>query len=485
MLMRRIFYLITVFLILINTSCNQNTGGQTGEWISLFNGTDLTGWTTSENAGSFTVEDSMIVASGNRSHLFYSGEIEHAEFKNFEFSVDVMTTHLANSGIYFHTKYQEEGWPERGYEVQINNTHIGGGDYRELKKTGSLYGIRNSYKTYVKDSVWFNVHFIVQNKHVLVEIDGRKIVDYTEASDTSQYKLYARRDSLMTPGTFGLQCHDPESKVLYKNMKIRILPDDKTKLTGRDYTINDSYQKMMEIQANQFPFIDLHINTDKQFDATPVVDFFYRTGINAGLVLDLRKTETNNALKAWNEHTEAYGKLPVFMGIITNSRSDAFDISSARLKPDYIMGEISMPEAPLSDSEKFMNAYVSEIISFLNKGEIDIWATPTLLPEAIAGNYNKLWTKDRMLMVIKAAKANGVAIEISNDLQLPGIDFIKLAKENGCLFTCGGIDRSEEMGRADYFLRVIQECNFGYKDIYLPGTTMKQQIPANHFTSAH
>jgi hypothetical protein len=33
-----------------------------------------------------------------------------------------MTQPICNSGVYFHTVYQDTGWPDRGFEVQINNT---------------------------------------------------------------------------------------------------------------------------------------------------------------------------------------------------------------------------------------------------------------------------------------------------------------------------------------------------------------------------
>lgn len=468
------YLLLLGSLIVLHTGCSEK---KKEEWIELFNGKDLSGWKASENQGSFNVQNGMIVASGKRSHLFYAGEIENAEFRNFEISLDVMTTNLANSGIYFHTKYQEEGWPEAGYEIQINNSHIGEGDYRELKKTGSLYGIRNSYKTYVKDSVWFNVHFIVQNKHVFVEVDGRKIVDYTEAANPSLPKLHNRKDSLMTPGTFGLQCHDPESKVFYKNIKIKILTDDTIKSKGSNFAINDSYAKMMEIQVNQFPFIDLHISTNDQFDIKSAVDFFYRTGINLGLVIDLRKTNADSADQTAAGHAKKYSDYPVFLGIIKDNETNLEAISPENLsKYDYVMGEVAVKNTAIINKETFMNDYVTDIISFLNRGDIDIWATPTQLPAAISSDYDKLWTKERMSKVIDAARAKGIAIEIHNTLKVPGIEFIKLAKEKGCLFTCGGIDQSEEMGRADYFLEVIQQCGFNYKDIFVPGTTMRQEI---------
>ena len=42
----------------------------------------------------------------------------------------------SNSGIYFHTKFQPDGWPQQGFEAQVNNTH---GD---PKKTGGLYNVK-------------------------------------------------------------------------------------------------------------------------------------------------------------------------------------------------------------------------------------------------------------------------------------------------------------------------------------------------------
>ena len=82
-------------------------------WISLFDGETLDGWQASENPASFTIEDGRIVVHGPRAHLYYVGEVEDHTFKNFAFKADVMTMPGANSGLYFHTMYQEEGWPAK------------------------------------------------------------------------------------------------------------------------------------------------------------------------------------------------------------------------------------------------------------------------------------------------------------------------------------------------------------------------------------
>ncbi len=105
------------------------------DWKSLFDGKTLNNWKVGNNGGTFAVENGMIIANGPVAHLFYDGEINNHRFKNFEFKADVMTTPGSNSGIYFHTEYQQSGWPASGYEVQVNNSHT------DWRRTGSLYWI--------------------------------------------------------------------------------------------------------------------------------------------------------------------------------------------------------------------------------------------------------------------------------------------------------------------------------------------------------
>jgi hypothetical protein len=122
-----------IFLCIIFCSASIHTNSD--EWISLFDGKSLAGWKVGANAETFRVEDGMIVANGETAHLFYDGDVQSHNFKNFEFKADVMTTPGSNSGIYFHTTYQESGWPAKGYEVQVNNSHT------DWRRTGGLYAI--------------------------------------------------------------------------------------------------------------------------------------------------------------------------------------------------------------------------------------------------------------------------------------------------------------------------------------------------------
>ena len=192
------------------------TQAQDAEFKPLFNGTDLSGWKVSENSESVVVEDGAIVTHGERAHAFYVGDDGKASFTNFHLKAKVKTAKGANSGIYFHTEYQEEGWPSKGYECQVNNTQ------QDPKKTGGLYAVQDNFEAPVKDDVWFDYDIIVEGKHVVVKINGKTISDYTEPEDVKRKESLAGR--LIGSGTFALQAHDPGSKVWFKDIMVKTLP---------------------------------------------------------------------------------------------------------------------------------------------------------------------------------------------------------------------------------------------------------------------
>ena len=186
------------------------------EWISLFDGKTLNGWKVGANASAFKVENGCIVVNGNVSHLYYDGEVQQHQFKNFEFKADVMTTPGSNSGIYFHTQYQEKDWPRKGYEVQVNNSHT------DWRRTGSLWAIQDVKETYAKDNEWFTLHIKVSGKHITLAINDKTVVDYTEPENVQREE--GMKDRIISSGTFALQGHDPKSKVYYRNIKVKVLP---------------------------------------------------------------------------------------------------------------------------------------------------------------------------------------------------------------------------------------------------------------------
>jgi len=186
-------------------------------WVSLFDGKTLNNWKVGDNAATFSVKDGMIVVNGPTAHLFYDGDVNQHSFKNFEFKAEVMTFPGSNSGIYFHTAYQEGGWPSKGYEVQVNNSHT------DWRRTGSLYAIQDVKEVYVKDNEWYTEYIKVEGKHVTIKINDKTVVDYTEPDNVERPD--GMKDRKISSGTFALQGHDPKSKVCFKNIMVKPLAD--------------------------------------------------------------------------------------------------------------------------------------------------------------------------------------------------------------------------------------------------------------------
>ena len=198
-------------------ACSSVKQPKAGKWISLFDGKTLDGWKKNQNPQTFSVEDGAIKVAGPVSHLFYDGPVNNHTFKNFEFKAMVMTKPGANSGIYFHTAFQPEGFPGKGYEVQVNNSHT------DWRRTGSLYSIQDVKETYVKDNEWYEEYIMVQGKNITVKINGKTVVEYTEPDDVGSKNIGGRA---IATGTFALQGHDPGSVVYYKDIMVKLLPDN-------------------------------------------------------------------------------------------------------------------------------------------------------------------------------------------------------------------------------------------------------------------
>src|SRR3954465_11014608 len=171
--MIRISLLFTTMIILVNCVTGQKNSNADG-WISLFDGKTLTGWKFSEKPGTFKIEDGSIVVNGPRSHLYYDGPVMNHNFKNFEVKAQVMTKPGSNSGFYFHTEFQEVGFPDKGFEVQVNNSHT------DWKRTAGLYDIKDVKEVYVKDDVWFTEYIKVEGKHVITKINDKVVCDWTQ-----------------------------------------------------------------------------------------------------------------------------------------------------------------------------------------------------------------------------------------------------------------------------------------------------------------
>jgi hypothetical protein len=185
-------------------------------WQLLFDGRSIDDWKASDEPGTFTVKDGMIIVHGPRSHLYYLGPVQQHNFKNFELTADVWTGKAANSGIYFHTLWQPLDWPDNGFEVQVNNSHS------DTKRTAGLYDVKDVYEVVVPDYQWFRMGIRVEGKHVVTTVNGKVMVDWTEPPNWVPPEGHPGRR--IASGTFALQGHDPGGEIHFRNIKVRALP---------------------------------------------------------------------------------------------------------------------------------------------------------------------------------------------------------------------------------------------------------------------
>lgn len=187
-------------------------------FYTLFDGKGLDGWKAGKNASAFNVVDGVLSIDGpGPSHLFYNGPVKDHTFKNFHFKAEVMTMPGANSGIYFHTEFQEQGWPGKGFECQVNNTFV-----KDPRKTASLYGVKDVLEVVAKDNEWFLYEILVQGKQITIKINGKTVNEYTVPADQVSEKPAGKK---LSAGTFAIQAHDPNSKIKYRNVMVKPLAD--------------------------------------------------------------------------------------------------------------------------------------------------------------------------------------------------------------------------------------------------------------------
>ena len=371
-------------------------------WVELFNGRDLDGWRPSENKASWKV------------------------FRNFELEVEALAHPQCNSGVYFHTAYQEHGFPIKGFEIQINNTSRGEGTYLERKKTGSLYGIRNIYKQLVPDDEWFRIRVAVRGKNVAIHLNGMLVVDYTEpnppvipeADETGRF---------LSQGTFALQCHNDGSKALFRTVRVRSLPNNKA-APGSIPVADDVFRRTIQIGRHNVPLVDYHVRLTGGLGLEQALRKSRRDGIEYGIVFPAHDDQAGDDSNA-RAFAAKMKQQPAFTGLVAGAREVSPEVAGLF---DYVIGRTAM----------------------IGKRPIDIC---TIAPD------------DDMKTVIAAAVKNSVAIGIGDRSQLPAPEFIRAAKSAGCRFAFGTDNAgASDLGRSEYGLKMVEECKLVWQDFFVP-----------------
>jgi hypothetical protein len=181
----------------ISSSADEN-------WVSLFDGKTLGGWTTADGTpGNWKVMDGVIKSSGEASHLFSP----RGDYKNFRYRAELKINDGGNSGMYFRTA-KGPGFP-KGYEAQVNSTH------RDPVKTGSIYNMVLIKKMLVPPDTWFTQEIEARGNHIIVKVNGDTLYEFVDANNTFK------------EGHFAFQYHDPTCGVEIRKIEVIELPETK------------------------------------------------------------------------------------------------------------------------------------------------------------------------------------------------------------------------------------------------------------------
>jgi hypothetical protein len=232
-----------------------------------------------------------------------------------------------------------------------------------------------------------------------------------------------------------------------------------------------------------FPLVDFHVHLKGGLTADEAVALSRTSGIKYGLAANCGLKFPITDDRGVDRYIKSLQGRPVFIGMQAEGREwPRLFSKEAIARFDYVFTDAMTivdhrgqrarlwikEEVDIPDKQAFMELLVRTIVGILDNEPIDIYANPTYLPDAIAMEYDALWTPERVGKVIDAAARNGVAIEISNRLRLPKPAFIKQAKRAGIKFTFGTNNVDHNLGRLEYCLQMIQECGLAPQDMWMP-----------------
>lgn len=192
--MKRLFLMAVMLL-----SLPLFTFGQEADWISLFNGENLEGWTIRGKA-EWKVENGVMVGQGANGHIYATPNLTDLEVKG--------TFRLSdqggggNSGLYFRSNPpadNPDGYP-RGYEAQIchsQEAHTGW-----LWKPGTPTG--KATKLITKDEEWFTMRVRAEGPEIRIWINDELVMSY--------------RDEEYQNGFFAIQCHNKGMRIEAKDL---------------------------------------------------------------------------------------------------------------------------------------------------------------------------------------------------------------------------------------------------------------------------
>ena len=90
-------------------------------------------------------------------------------------------------------------------------------------KRASLLVVEDHDTSLVKDNEWFEYHILVTGKRIVLKVNGKTTVDYTEPVNPKRPDGW--EDRILSHGLIAIQAHNANSTVNYRKIRVKVLPD--------------------------------------------------------------------------------------------------------------------------------------------------------------------------------------------------------------------------------------------------------------------
>jgi hypothetical protein len=191
-----------IFLLLVTFACNTSFSQK---FKKIFNGKDLTGWTTHGTEKWYVQKGELVCESGPDKQYGYLST--NKNYKNFLLQLDFKQEANGNSGVFIRSGIQ--GTKISGWQVEVAPPNHNTGGIYESYGRGWLIKPDTANEKYLKEGKWNTLKIQVIDDVVTTWLNGKMMV---ELKDEKIGK---------GEGFIALQIHDGGGiKVRWKNIKI-------------------------------------------------------------------------------------------------------------------------------------------------------------------------------------------------------------------------------------------------------------------------
>jgi hypothetical protein len=182
-----------------------------GNWVSLFNGKDLTGW-QKNGTENWTVQDGCILGESTTNKYGYL--TTEKTYRDFDLRLKFKPLAKGNSGVFIRSHITgidpEHGPDIEGMQVEVDpsvGNHTGG--LYESGGRGWVIQPTAEGEKALKPGEWNDLEISAHGNHIVTRLNGVQIVDYTDTAPK------------FTDGVIGLQLHTGGGvKMLWKDIEV-------------------------------------------------------------------------------------------------------------------------------------------------------------------------------------------------------------------------------------------------------------------------